>query len=808
MALTRSQKQQVSSTSKKPWLFHIVLLFFMSVTCGNLSTVSDTIFPGESLSGNQTIISKGGVFELGFFTPGKSQNYYIGIWYKGLPIPNKTVVWVANRNQHVSDPSSSALKLFRDGNLVLLTPNKIRVWSTNSTSSLPNSTVGVLLDNGNFILRKISDSSSIIWQSFDHPTDTMLPGAKFGYNKVTNDSQILTSWRSSENPAPGLFSQELEPKGPSILFKWNRSNVYLSTGEWTGKTFSLMPETGLGRYAKNLTFVSNENESYFVYSASSNFALVRSVLDVTGQLLLLVWWDELQQWNLVWIKPQEQCEVYATCGAFSSCNDQNSTVCACIQGFEPRKLDEWNLKDQSGGCVRRTPLQCDHGGNDAFLVMPNMLFPVNSVPLRVNSIEECKSACLSNCSCTAYASNSGCFIWIGELINLQQLSFDSKIGREIHIRIAASELLGSKAKTDSKTIWIVSAIAAAFLLFGIVLTLIWRRQSALTFEAMDDSLMLFKYQDLKKATKNFSQKVGEGAFGSVFKGSLPNSTAIAVKKLRSVKQDEKQFRAEVSTVGTIQHTNLIRLRGFCAEASKWFIVYDYMPKGSLESHLFGKGSQIFDWKERYNIAIGTAKGLAYLHEECRDCIIHCDIKPENILLDADYNPKVADFGLAKLVGRDFSRVLTTMRGTRGYLAPEWLSGEAITSKVDVFSFGKLLFEIISGRRNIDILNDDLSNYFPIRVANAINKGEEVMMLLDYKLENSDNIEELTRACKVACWCIQDNEKDRPTMRHVVHILEGVMEVGVPPIPQILQRLVEDPVSSISYLESGTCSSSY
>ena len=228
-----------------------------------------------------------------------------------------------------------------------------------------------------------------------------------------------------------------------------------------------------------------------------------------------------------------------------------------------------------------------------------------------------------------------------------------------------------------------------------------------------------------------------------------------------------------------------------------------MPKGSLEAHLFRKGSQILDWKIRYNIALGTARGLTYLREECRDCIIHCDIKPENILLDADYNPKVADFGLAKLVGWDFSRVLITIRGTRGYLAPEWLSGEVIPPKVDV-----LLFEIISGRRNTDMLNDDLSNYFPTSVANAINKGEEVMMLLDYKLENSDSMEELARACKVACWCIQDDEKDRPTMGQVVQILEGIMEVGMPPIPRILQRLAEDPVISNFYQETETSTSSY
>ena len=199
--------------------------------------------------------------------------------------------------------------------------------------------------------------------------------------------------------------------------------------------------------------------------------------------------------------------------------------------------------------------------------------------------------------------------------------------------------------------------------------------------------------------------------------------------------------------------------------------------------------------------------MAYLHEECRDCIIHCDIKLENILLDVDYNPKVADFGLAKLVGWDFSQVLTTMRGTGGYLAPKWLSSEAITPKVDVFSFGKLLFKIILGRRNTNMLNDD-SNYFPTSVANAINKGEEVMMLLDYKLENSDSIEELTRACKVACWCIQDDEKDRPTMGQVVQILEGILEVGMPPIPRILQQLAEDPVISNFYQETETSTSSY
>ena len=233
-----------------------------------------------------------------------------------------------------------------------------------------------------------------------------------------------------------------------------------------------------------------------------------------------------------------------------------------------------------------------------------------------------------------------------------------------------------------------------------------------------------------------------------------------------------------------------------------------MPKGSLESHLFQTLSIILAWKTRYYIAIGTARGLAYLHENCRDCIIHCDIKPENILLDANYDPKVADFGLAKVIGRDFSRVLTTMRGTRGYLAPEWISGEAITPKVDVFSYGKLLFEILSGRRNVNMLDDEICNYFPARVAIAMNKGEDLRTFLDFQLEGRANMEELTRACKVACWCIQDDPKDRPTMGQVVKILEGVMQVGIPQIPLYFQRLSENPTEMIVYHETGTSSSSY
>ncbi|KAJ4981511.1 hypothetical protein NE237_032348 [Protea cynaroides] len=178
-----------------------------------------------------------------------------------------------------------------------------------------------------------------------------------------------------------------------------------------------------------------------------------------------------------------------------------------------------------------------------------------------------------------------------------------------------------------------------------------------------------------------------------------------------------------------------------------------MPKGSLDFHLFHeeKDSKVLDWKTRYQIALGTARGLAYLHEKCRDCIIHCDIKPENILLDSELCPKVADFGLAKFVGREFSRVLTTIRGTVGYLAPEWISGMPITAKADVYSNGMTLFEIISGRRNTESVGQKFG-FFPIWIARKINEDGEILSLLDHKVEGNADLEELNKACKVASWC--------------------------------------------------------
>ncbi|KAG6419535.1 hypothetical protein SASPL_121757 [Salvia splendens] len=792
---------------------HLILLYFCISAFASLA--DDTISGNRALSGNQTLVSTGDNFVLGFFKPGKSPRHYIGIWYN--KVPKQTVVWVANRETPVSDPNSAKL-LISAGNLVLINELGAQIWSTavNQTSSVNSSLAAVLRDDGNLVLSDGSGSGSnprsgrVLWQSLDNPVHTWLPGGKLSYDKITKEKQLLTSWKNAEDPAMGLFSLELDPNGSRYLIKWNRSQGYWTSGAWNGHIFSLVPEMRLN-YIYNFSYVNNENETYFTYSLYNPTIISRFIMDVSGQIKQLSWVNG--DWNLFWTQPREQCQVHDYCGGFGSC--QNALpFCSCLPGFRVRNQSDWDLNDYLGGCVREMSLQCNgngtgsNGRGDRFWSVSDVKLPVNEKQLTVGSVGECESSCFNDCSCTAYAyeEGRGCLVWNGELVNLQRLNEGDGNGKVIHIRLSASSQVFS-ASNNSKGSMIgivVGCVGVGLVIVAVVVGLIWRRRRRAVgnSKAVEGSLVAFAYKDLQNATKNFSDKLGGGGFGSVFKGTLPDSTVIAAKKLESITQGEKQFRTEVSTIGTIQHVNLVRLRGFCSEGSKKLLVYDYMENGSLDSHLFyANETKFLDWETRYQIALGIARGLSYLHEKCRDCIIHCDIKPENILLDPEFCPKVADFGLAKLMGRDFSRVLTTMRGTRGYLAPEWISGVAITAKADVYSYGMMLFELVSGRRNSENSENGTVKFFPSWAANAIVNGGDVLVLLDPVLDRNADEEQVLKICKIACWCIQDDENTRPSMGQVVQILEGLMDVNVPPIPRSLQVFVESQEHIVFFTDS-------
>ncbi|XP_057855722.1 putative receptor protein kinase ZmPK1 [Cryptomeria japonica] len=276
----------------------------------------------------------------------------------------------------------------------------------------------------------------------------------------------------------------------------------------------------------------------------------------------------------------------------------------------------------------------------------------------------------------------------------------------------------------------------------------------------------FSFAELKKATNNFTIKLRKGAFGSVYKGVLADEKVVAVKRLEGVSQSEEQFWAEVSMIGRVHHMNLVRMYGFCAEGHHRLLVYEFVENGSLDKHLF-TGSEPLGWKERFAVAVGTAKGLAYLHEECLEWILHCDVKPQNILLDGKFSPKLSDFGLVKLVDRESAFSFSKVRGTRGYVAPEWVINLPITAKADVYSFGIVLFEIVIGRDT-----SDQSRNLVQWVSKKMEEGKLLEDVVDAKLNGIVDMEELETVVRTALFCVDQDPSSRPSMSQIVEMLSG------------------------------------
>lgn len=667
-----------------------------------------------------------------------------------------------------------------------------------------------MLEQGDLVL--LSSDGRIVWRSFDFPTDTWLPGMNL------TAEQRLTSWKSSIDPAPGRYSLRLNPPdyGEIALFYSNDSlgdvmslYTYWTTGDWNGNAFAGVPQMTIP-YIYRFEFVDP-----FTPMATFGYTevplerglkppLTRFVLDHTGQLKQFTWSQQIDGWNMFWSQPENVCTVYGLCGNLGFCKGEPLSPCECLSGFRPMDRLSWAKEDFSEGCSREGDETC--GGNDVFEEVGAVSYDRTTVVSFGGSRSECESACLRNCSCIGLyhnADNNLCKNLFGSLLNLRNLTSDTTIRDKLYLRVQTSVVAGKK-NNNKKTNFLIGMICGviAILSIGAINLYVMRRRKVRRRKVDEDgvfqvtNLRVFSYKELHSATKGFSVKLGHGGFGAVFQGLLSDSSAVAVKRLERPGGGEKEFRAEVCTIGNIQHVNLVRLRGFCSENSHRLLVYDFMPNGSLSTYL-RQGSHNLSWDVRFRVALGTARGIAYLHEECRSCIIHCDIKPENILLDEDYSAKVSDFGLAKLIGRDFSRVLATMRGTWGYVAPEWISGVAITSKADVYSYGMTLLELIGGRRNV--VGPPPSGggaegtvaeswFFPPWAARQIIDGN-IAAVVDERLGSEYDVAEAARIGLVAVWCIQDDESTRPTMGMVVKMLEGVVEVTIPPPPKLLQALV-------------------
>ncbi|KAM7495509.1 hypothetical protein LguiB_030118 [Lonicera macranthoides] len=749
----------------------------------------DTINKTQFLKDNDTIVSSNGTFEMGFFQPGNSRNWHVGIWYKKISV--QTVVWVANREIPITNKSESVLKVTGEGILVLVNSSNNIIWfsSNNASRSSPQNPIAQLLDSGNLVVREANDDNpeNFIWQSFDYPTDTHLPGMKLGWNFVTGLERYLTSWKSSEDPGRREYTYHCDPRGyPQIILKKGTVEKY-RTGPWNGLRFSGRPASSTTNtiYTHKLEF--NEKEVYYTFELINNSVISRFVLN-QSIAQRWTWVGPTQGWKLYLNAPTDDCDDYSRCGPNGFCKINVSPVCGCMKKFVPKFEDNWAVGDWTGGCVRNKSLNCRSG--DAFMKYTHVKLPDtrSSWFNESMSLKECKAVCLRNCSCTAYANlnitdgGSGCLLWFDDLIDIRELS---DAGQDMYVRIASTELGRSDWKKEV-IIKVSSSLLVGTVLLG--LSLMWSlgEESGQDYsnngsQTEDLELPLFGLSTIAIATNNFSShnRLGEGGFGPVYKGVL-EGREIAVKRLsKTSRQGVHEFKNEVVCIAKLQHRNLVKLLGYCFQGDEKMLIYEYMPNNSLDSFIFDETQRkLLDWPKRFHIINGIARGLLYLHQDSRLRIIHRDLKASNVLLDLDMNPKISDFGMARSFGGNETGANTRrVVGTFGYMAPEYAVDGLFSVKSDVFSFGVLVLEIVSGKRNRGFIHPDHQHNL-LGHAWRLHLEGKSLELMDSAFAGGEEycVSEVLRSIHVGLLCVQQSPEDRPNMSSVVLMLasEGAL----------------------------------
>ncbi|XP_061368792.1 receptor-like serine/threonine-protein kinase SD1-8 isoform X3 [Gastrolobium bilobum] len=824
------------------------IYFFWSFTLfsffSNIVTSVNTLTAIQSLEINQTLVSPNQVFEFGFFRPSTSR-WYLGIWYKD--IPERIVVWVANRDTPLEN-SNGTLKIGDNGDLVLLNQTGKSIWSSNETTA--TNPVIQILDSGNLILIEANEknTSNYLWQSFDYPTDTLLPGMKLGRNLETGMEHRLTSWKSLDDPSSGDFSYRMEYHGLPEFFLRNKQIKEYRSGPWNGLIFSALPVLSSNFILQdNMSF--DATEVYYFISKVNNSKHTRLAMNWTGEIQRHVWVESSQSWNKLWYAPNDECDKYVRCGPFGICDSSAFPVCSCIQGFHAKNQVEWNLRDFSEGCVRNTGLDC---GKDKFLRVQHVELPETTIVF-VNmsmTLNDCEDMCMKNCSCTAFANveitngGTGCVMWTDELLDMRQFAAG---GQDLYVRLAASDVVdhtGSAGSSDKKNNVgrvVGITVTTATVILGVSMYCLWKRRKLqsiwkwktiqkgitklksiirnqhpeVTFRDpsgernMDDlELPLFDFNTITMATNNFSEanELGQGGFGCVYRGRLVDGQEIAVKRLSKTSgQGIEEFKNEVKSIAKLQHRNLVRLFGCCVEKDEQMLVYEYMENNSLDSILFDKAKcSLLDWQIRFNIICGIARGLLYLHQDSRLRIIHRDLKGSNVLLDREMNPKISDFGMARIFGSDQTQANTRrVVGTYGYMSPEYAMDGLFSVKSDVFSFGVLVLEIISGKKNRGFYLSEESNL----LGNSWKHWKEgkALELIDSSFANSYSASEVLRCIHVGLICVQERAEDRPTISSVVLMLGS--ETASMPQPKnpgfVLGKSPTDTDSSAKQEESYT-----
>ncbi|KAJ0900954.1 putative protein kinase RLK-Pelle-DLSV family [Helianthus annuus] len=444
------------------------------------------------------------------------------------------------------------------------------------------------------------------------------------------------------------------------------------------------------------------------------------------------------------------------------------------------------------------------------------------------TLEECEMACRMNCKCMAFANSdirnggSGCLLWFDELLD----TTESDDKQDLYIKLAATELAAgnddSPASLNKKkrVYTVVFLTTSVVLLLFIVAYSCIKKQKRLHMKERDryaldkkdnsvrmedlDELPLLSLNKIVKATDNFNinKRIGEGGFGPVYKGVLEDGQEVAVKRLSETSQQGiEEFKNEIICIAKLQHRNLVKLLGYCNHRNELILVYEYMTNKSLDLYLFDETrSSMLEWPQRFNIIQGMARGILYLHQDSRLQIIHRDLKAGNILLEGDMNPKISDFGLArKFVGSDTATNTKKVVGTHGYISPEYATYGRFSIKSNVYSFGVLVLEIVSGRKNRVFCHDDRNDNLLGHAWRLYKQGRSIELMCA-SLHASCVIPEVLRSIHVGLLCVQNDAKDRPTMLLVVLMLVCESVLPQPKHPAFYSEVTSSELESVSSVD--------
>ncbi|XP_027336171.1 putative receptor protein kinase ZmPK1 [Abrus precatorius] len=766
----------------------------------------------ENLEKDIIVSSPKGTFTAGF-TPVGENAYCFAIWF--TKPPRTTVVWMANRDQPVNGKRST-LSLLKTGNLELTDAGQSNVWSINTLSAEPLELH--LFDTGNLVLRQQNNQSSVLWQSFDFPTDTLLPG-----QPLTRFTKLVSS-RSESNYSSGFYNLFFDNDN---VFRLLYEGPQVSSVYWPDPWLvSNNVGSGNGRSTYNSSRVA-VLDTYGQFSSSDHFSYKtidygkllqrRLTLDHDGNVRLYSRNDGQENWSISGQFKSQPCFIHGICGPNSICvyDQKSGRKCLCLQGYSWVDDQDWSL-----GCKPNFQPSCDNKTEYGFLPLDEVDFYGYDYGSSFSNYtyKQCESLCLQLCECMGFQYTFGLengLFWCYPKTQLLNGHHSPGFSGTIFLRLPKSYAHGNPVDVNNGLACERNGVAkqlerpyvkgkengsVKFMLWfavglGVVeimcIFLVWCflfRNNEHSADkqgyvlAAATGFRRFSYSELKQATKGFSLEIGRGAGGIVYKGVLSDHRVAAIKRLHEfANQGESEFLAEVSIIGRLNHMNLIGMWGYCAEGKHRLLVYEYMENGSLAQNLSSNG---LDWSKRYNIALGMARGLAYLHEECLEWILHCDIKPQNILLDTDYQPKVADFGLSKPLDRNtlnhssFSRI----RGTRGYMAPEWVFNMQITSKVDVFSYGIVVLEMITGRSpttgvqitelGAESHHERLSTWVREKRRKASQVASWVKQIVDPSLGSNYDVNQLEILATVALECVEEEKDVRPSMSQVAERLQS------------------------------------